>query len=604
MPDQLVIPAELYAARQQSFTNKAQALSVRLQWMSLLRLLIFVGIIYMVYRSLVSEESIYVVGGILFLLAFFGMIRFYDRLQQRVRFYKALARINDDEKQFVQGLPVSFDQGTDFIDPHHPYSYDLDLFGAGGMYPSLNRCSSRFGREALAKDLLQPDTTHIASRQEAILELRDQINFRQELQAQGSLLETSEKGLDQLQQWLQAPAVFPHAWQYRLLFLFPLASFSCLFYYLFTEQEQALNLFYWGFTLNLFVAFAFGKKIARQLSLSQSVTTVLTQFAGQFRQIETLPVQSEQLARLKAGLSSEDIVASRSIARLSSLFNYLESIVNLAVSLLLNGLFLFHVHILYGLDRWKKQHGGRVYNWLRLLGEMESLSSFANLAFNNPSFCQPELLTEPTWEATDLGHPLIAEHKRIPNSVSFRDNRFVILTGSNMSGKSTFLRTIGINLVLARAGSVVCAANYRFYPFAIRVSMRITDSLQDSESFFYAELKRLQSIIAQLEAGEPTFILLDEILRGTNSHDKHTGTVGLIRKLIAEKAVGIIATHDLAVAELEAQYNGYVRNYCFESNIVNDELLFDYRLKPGVCSKLSASFLMKKMGIIDEKTAG
>ena len=168
-----------------------------------------------------------------------------------------------------------------------------------------------------------------------------------------------------------------------------------------------------------------------------------------------------------------------------------------------------------------------------------------------------------------------------------------------MSGKSTFLRTLGINLVLARTGSRVCAETFVFYPYSVHVSMRITDSLQDSESFFYAELKRLHSIIVELEHGEKTFVILDEILRGTNSNDKHNGTIGLIRKLISARATGIIATHDLTVSKLAEENYDYISNQCFESEIINDELVFDYKLKEGVCTRLSASFLMKKMGVID-----
>jgi DNA mismatch repair ATPase MutS len=269
------------------------------------------------------------------------------------------------------------------------------------------------------------------------------------------------------------------------------------------------------------------------------------------------------------------------------------------VSLLLNGLFLFHVHILYALEKWKQKNGEHVMPWLQLLGEVEALNSFGNLSFNNPGFCQPKVSESELMITENMGHPLIRREKRINNSISFAEHRFVILTGSNMSGKSTFLRTLGINLILARAGSNVCADTFSFYPYAVHVSMRITDSLQDSESFFYAELKRLQGIIHQLQAGEKTFIILDEILRGTNSNDKHNGTIGLIRKLVAANACGIIATHDLTVSKLAEENNGYISNKCFESEIINDELTFDYKLKDGVCTRLSASFLMKKMGVID-----
>lgn len=590
-----------YRKRQQQFEEKARQLGRQLLWMSFFRLLIFVGIVWLAWRSLATGELAFILAALASLGIFLFLIRYYDKLQQEVRYYKALAQLNADEIIFLEGSSRHFANGAEFTDPHHAYSYDLDLFGDGGLYPYLNRCSTGFGKQALAKALLHPDTDAIPLRQEAIAELSRQPDFRQQLQAHGVLLDTKEKEMQQLRQWLRSPFTFSSAWSYRLLWIFPLASLACLAWYIISEKEAALNYFYMGFVLNLAVAFGFGRKITGQLSLSNSVTSVLQQFAGQFKQIESTPFQSPWLQQLQQRLQLKGLPSSRRIARLSSLFNYLETIVNLAVSILLNGLFLFHVHILYRLDQWKAQNADKVQDWLEALGEMEALNSFANLAFNNPGFCMPRLIEQEEWEAEDLGHPLISETKRIPNSISFSETKFIILTGSNMSGKSTFLRSIGINLVLARAGSVVCASKFSFYPYAIRVSMRITDSLQDSESFFYAELKRLQSIMHNLESGERTFILLDEILRGTNSHDKHKGTVGLIRKLVAAKATGIIATHDLTVADLEGQYPGYVKNFCFESNIVNDELLFDYRLKPGICSKLSASFLMEKMGIIGER---
>ncbi len=211
----------------------------------------------------------------------------------------------------------------------------------------------------------------------------------------------------------------------------------------------------------------------------------------------------------------------------------------------------------------KKKYAADIPAWLDLLGEMEALNSFANFSFNNPDCTIPNLRQAEGLVATEMGHPLIQPQKRITNSISFIDKKFIVLTGSNMSGKSTFLRTLGMNLVLARTGAPVCAKEFSFFPYTIFVSMRISDSLQDSESFFYAELRRLQTIIAQLQTGEKTFILLDEILRGTNSNDKHGGTVGLIRKLAATSATGIIATHDLTVADLAAEYPPLYRDLLF-----------------------------------------
>jgi len=583
------------------YTSKAETLKRQLGWLSLLRLLLFFGFIYSGYQSIVTGSSVFIIGTLALLVIFLLMIRVYDKMQQQTAFYKALVKLNQDEINFVEGQPSVYSNGKEYTDPHHPYSYDLDMFGDGGLFPYLNRCSTSFGKEALAKDLLHPDTTVIAERQQAIAELKDKLEFRQHLQAHGLLLDTKEKELQQLKTWLQSAPTFRNKLLYYLLMLFPLASISSLIYYFISSQERALNIFYDLFVLNLVVAVLFARRISAHLSVSTSVTKILQQFAGQLKQVEEQNFQSPLLQKIQEGLKAGKDTSSKSISRLASLFNYLETVVNLIVSMLLNGLFIFHVHILFRLESWKEKNGSKILPWLNLLGEIESLNSLGNLAYNNPSFTTPLVSKAETIEADNMGHPLIRESKRINNSISFRDQRFVILTGSNMSGKSTFLRTLGINLVLARSGSVVCADRFAFYPYAVHVSMRITDSLQDSESFFYAELKRLQSIILELEAGEKTFIILDEILRGTNSNDKHNGTVGLIRKLVGAHACGIIATHDLTVSQLADVFPGYISNQCFESSIINDELIFDYKLKEGVCTKLSASFLMTKMGIISKE---
>ena len=588
----------IYQSLLSKYSDKARSLNLQLRWFSFIRLLVFIGFIFLGYKSIQTGESYFILSTIISLSGFLIFIRLYDKLQSQAVFFTELVTLNRNEINFLNGLPSVYPDGTEFIDPHHPYSYDLDLFGEGGLFGYLNRTSTSFGKNALANSLLRPDKNAIRQRQQAIKELSHHLEFRQHLQAHGSLLDTKEKEMRQLKTWLDAKPAFTNKLLYLFLMLFPLATLGSLIYYFISEEEFFLDTFYYLFIVNLVIAAAFAKKISAHLSVSTSVTKILQQFAGQLKQIEKQAFQSPLLQQLQSGLKTGSVPASQSIAKLASLFNYLETVINLVVSLLLNGIFLFHVHILFALEKWKKQNGQLIIPWLELLGEMESLNSFANLAFNNQTFCLPQVSETETLVAVNMGHPLIRREKRINNSVSFDEHRFVILTGSNMSGKSTFLRTIGINMILARAGSFVCAGQFIFYPYEVSVSMRISDSLQDSESFFYAELKRLHQIIMKLEAGEKTFILLDEILRGTNSNDKHNGTVGLIRKLVAAKACGIIATHDLTVSKLAEEANGYISNKCFESEIINDELVFDYKLKDGVCTKLSASFLMKKMGVI------
>lgn len=593
----------VYESLKNRYSQKASQLTVWLGWISFVRLLLFLLFIFLGFKSLQTGSIYFILSTLIILTGFLLLIRLYDKLQQQTAFYRALVKLNTDEIHFLESQVSVNPDGKEYINPHHSYSYDLDLFGPGGLFSYLNRCSTGFGKEALANTLLSPDISIIGQKQEAIIELKDKLEFRQYLQAHGSLLDTKEKELQQLKSWLASPPAFKNKYLHLIAFIFPLLSTFFLTYYLITENASALNYFYDLFLVNLIVTISFTRKIMAHLSVSTSVTKILQQFAGQLKQVESQNFNAPLLQKLQQKLKSGDITASISISRLAALFNYLESIVNLVVSTLLNGLFLFHVHILFRLEKWKKQNSEKVMDWLAILGEFEAMNSFANLSFNNPEFCTPELTKDETIETDNMGHLLIRKEKRINNSVSFSNQRFTILTGSNMSGKSTFLRTLGINLILARAGSMVCADRFKFYPFNVHVSMRITDSLQDSESFFYAELKRLQEIIRELNEGEKTFVILDEILRGTNSNDKHNGTVGLIRKLVGAKACGIIATHDLTVSELQHEFPGYISNKCFESEIINDELRFDYKMKDGVCTRLSASFLMKKMNIIDEYTS-
>ncbi|MBO9591919.1 MAG: DNA mismatch repair protein MutS [Niabella sp.] len=590
-----------YKARAEQFSKQASDLKQRLGWLSFFRLLLFAVFIYLLYRSTQTGSALTITSAVIVFIAFLIVVKWYDRLQQKTAYYKALVKYNTDEIAFLDTNQSPYANGKAYEDPHHPYSYDLDLFGEGGLYAHLNRCSTSFGREALANLLLNPDTATILQRQEAVKELAALNDFRQQLYASGSLQENREKELNQLMNWVHASKTGISKPLYFLLMLFPLITIGSLLYYLFvSDSNEVFRIIYSTFVLNLFIAFAFGKKIAAQLTVSTSVNKILAAYKDQLRRIEDQSFNTPLLQAYQQQLKQDAPAASRQLHQLASLFEYLESIVNLVVSILLNGLFLFHIHILYRLGVWKAKHGDHIAGWLEVIGRFEALGSLGNFSFNNPGNCFPEISTEPTLAATNLGHPLIRAEKRICNDVNFRQQKFIILTGSNMSGKSTFLRTAGMNLVLARSGAPVTASRFVFYPFDVYVSMRITDSLQESESFFYAELKRLQTIVQHLESGHTTFVILDEILRGTNSNDKRNGTIGLIRKMAGFDTFGIIATHDVVVADLIQDYPGYISNKAFESEIINDELIFDYKLKDGVCTKLSASYLMKKLGVIDQ----
>ncbi|HTD92440.1 MAG TPA: hypothetical protein VK644_01460, partial [Chitinophagaceae bacterium] len=399
-----------YLALSAKYQDKSNTLQHQLQWLSFLRLVLFAGAIYGGYEAVATGRTWIIIVTFMLLVAFLLLIRLYDKLQLQTAFFKALTKLNLDEVRFLNGETGIYPGGDEYIDTGHPYSYDIDIFGSGGLFSYLNRCSTDFGKKALAQSLLHPVSAEIEERQEAILELKDKLEFRQHLQAHGSLLDTKQKEMSQLRGWLETPAVTSRVLYYFVL-LFPLASTSCLVYYFITEAPAALQGFYDLFLVNLLIAIFFTRRITRQLSVSTSVTKILQQYAGQLKQIEMQDFQSPLLKRLQDGLKTGKTKASGSIDRLASLFNYLESVVNLVVSAILNGLFLFHIHILFALEKWKIRNGGQIMPWLSLLGEIEALNSLANLSYNNPDYCRPAVSTDETLIAKDMGHPLIRKEK-------------------------------------------------------------------------------------------------------------------------------------------------------------------------------------------------
>jgi DNA mismatch repair ATPase MutS len=293
--------------------------------------------------------------------------------------------------------------------------------------------------------------------------------------------------------------------------------------------------------------------------------------------------------------------AFRAISRLSQLSSFFDQRLNMLVNILLNSFLLYDLQCMAALEKWKETYKKEFPQWIEAVGNIECLNSLAGLAFSNPDFTYPEPLAGAQLQiiGTGMAHPLIPAGERVTNDCAIgRDQRLILVTGSNMSGKTTFLRTTGVNLLLAQCGAPVCAASFSFTPMQILSSLRVSDSLQEHTSYFMAELKKLQRIIHRIQNGIPSLVLIDEILRGTNSDDKTYGSEQFIRKLLQYPCLSFFATHDLSLGSLEQALPGLVSNFCFESNIDDNELHFDYRLRPGIARNRNASFLMKRMDII------
>ena len=339
------------------------------------------------------------------------------------------------------------------------------------------------------------------------------------------------------------------------------------------------------------------KRIQLEIAHSSNIDTIISHYGLLLQKIEKEDFKAEKLIHLQKQLTYKNEKASVHLKQLASLFSSMDTIQNLITGVAFNGTFLFNLHIFKALIVWKNQHAAVLENWLVVMGEFEMLNSLANVSYNNPDFVFPELNTNYEISFSNLSHSLLSKKNRVGNNIDFQPQSFMILTGSNMSGKSTFLRSLGINMVLTGMGGVVCATQANVHPMPVLVSMRLADSLSDSESYFFAEIKRLKQTMDELDH-QPAFVLLDEILRGTNSDDKRNGTIEVIKKVIAKKALGAIATHDIEVCLTTNEYPETLVNKCFEVEIRNNDLHFDFILRDGICKNKSATFLMKKMGVI------
>jgi hypothetical protein len=346
------------------------------------------------------------------------------------------------------------------------------------------------------------------------------------------------------------------------------------------------------------IAFSITRQVMPLYQKLNKISSQVDTLSNTISFIEHSSFKDNLLSSLQKYLRHHNTTASRSIHQLNKIFARFDYRFNPLVFVPLNIFLLWDLQQVFQLEKWKEKNNQEVRHWFETLETYEALCSIGTLAFNHPHWCYPSLnVSQNQFSAKDLGHPLIDQSKSVTNDFSTTGKGQInIITGSNMAGKSTFLRAVGVNMVLGSMGAPVCATEMIFSPLRIMSSMRIKDNLEESTSTFYAEIKKLKSIIDAVKNNEPVFLLLDEILRGTNSHDRHTGSTALVRQLIADQTIGMVATHDLELASLAEQYSG-VHNYHFDVQVEGEELYFDYKLKPGVCTSLNASILMRKIGI-------
>ncbi|MDH4474170.1 MAG: DNA mismatch repair protein [Fluviicola sp.] len=589
---------QIYHERKAVHDAAVQQLKQQFNRLAFARLLSIVLALVFGYLAIRSENTVQWIVAITSFAAFVVFMRLHFGVKRRLVLEQTLVKINETELAFLEKQELPFDGGNRFLEANHTYTYDLDIFGEHSLFQHLNRTQTFMGNRSLGQSLLsKSEAETIRNRQEAIAELAPLLEWRQLFTAKALLANDNEKISDTLRSWNNDQPKVSLVTVVLSYGLPALGGILTILGFLKGSSPLFLNLAVTVFIFNLIVLASQLKKMNAEIAFADKINQTLVRYSELLQAIEEREWKSELLIDIKRKLNSSQVAASKQIHTLSRIFASLESLQNGMGAIIFNGTVLFHLHTYRKLLRWKSTHAGELDNWLQQIGETEVLLSFANLYFNNPDFNFPELNDKAVLRFEELGHPLISASKRVSNSVDFSDKQFIVLTGSNMSGKSTFLRTLGVNLVLANAGAPICVKSANIQPMDILVSMRLSDSLSDSESYFFAEVKRLKEIMTELE-NRRCFILLDEILRGTNSDDKRTGTIEVLKKVIAKNAIGAIATHDLEVCNTTDEYPQLLVNKCFEVEIINNELKFDYRLRDGICQNKSATFLMKKMGVI------
>tara|TARA_B110000037_G_C17085300_1_gene491731 strand:+ start:17 stop:1591 length:1575 start_codon:yes stop_codon:yes gene_type:complete len=524
-------------------------------------------------------------------------MKWHDKVAFKRRIFKTLKNINEDELNYLEKKEITFKNGVEFLPKSHDYAFDLDFFGENSIFQNINRTATFKGKNTLANLLMSlKSKEEIIQNQEAIRELASKITFRQDVLALAKITADSEEVYTNLIKW--SKTINPYAKILTIAsFVMPLIFIGLFILSQVEDNTIFSKLLFMIFLLNLGIFGSLFSKIKGEILNFHKINEIIRNYGLIINHIETENFTAPKLKNLQRQLTFDNIKASKQIQNLSSLFKQIEGIINPIAAVIINGTILYHLHAYRFLIRWKKAYATQISLWLDIIGEFEALNSLANLSYNNPAFCFPEINEEYKIDFKELGHPLIKENGRVNNTVNFNTENFIILTGSNMAGKSTFLRSLGVNMVLAGVGSVVCAKEATVHPLKVLVSMRLSDSLEENESYFFAEVKRLKEIMNKLDK-EVSFVLLDEILRGTNSDDKRSGTIEVIKKMIAKKAIGAIATHDLEVCKTTEEFPKILSNKNFEVEIVKNELVFDYKLREGICKNKSATFLMKKMGVI------
>jgi hypothetical protein len=528
--------------------------------------------------------------------AFAGIAAYHSRIlrarelaERAAAFYeKALARLEDR-------WAGSGETGERFDDPHHVYAGDLDLFGKGSLFQLLSTARTRMGEDTLAQWLLSPAAVEqIRERHAAVDELRAQLDLREDLAVLGEDVGVGVHP-EALLKWAESPNQMRPLW---IRWLAPVLAALAV--------SNAVVWALWGMATPLVlvvvieavITYRLKKPLEEVLHGTEHAFRDLDLLSGVLARVEAHAFQAPRLQALQRELLSSGVAGSLAIARLRTLVDLINSRHNLAVRII-DAPLMYSVQVAFAAERWRQAHGAALRLWVNAIGDMEALLALATYSFEHPADPFPEFLEgAASFDAEELGHPLVPVATCVRNNVSIcGETRVLLVSGSNMSGKSTLLRAVGLNVVLAMAGAPVRARRLQLTPLQVGASIRVNDSLQEGSSRFYAEITRLRQIV-DLAGGDLSLLfLLDELLQGTNSKDRRIGAEGIVRALVSRGAIGLVSTHDLALTDIGGAVAGHLRNVHFQDELANGRMTFDYKLRDGVVTKSNGLELMRSIGL-------
>ncbi|MDT3404817.1 MutS-related protein [Mucilaginibacter terrae] len=583
--------------------SKIQYFKNRVNLFSVMRLIVFALLLVLIYWAVKLDNfTLFAIGAVVVGITFNWLVIRQARFEKQREYFENFKAINHNELDSISHYANIYHNGNEFNNDKHYYTSDLDIFGAASLYQLINRAATPAGRQKLAGWLQAPaNKSTILSRQQAVREIAAKNEWKLKVQAQ--LLFAQKQKDDELQQlfrYLHKPVNMPgEAWLSKYVLVVPWVMIAAIIGAIYYPEVKYIAI---GVgLLNFFITGINNKHTEQTDLIAGKIGNTLNNYSDVFDTVEKEQWSAAYNSSLADGIKRTGGTSIAVITRqLSGLINSLNNRNNILIGFLLNVVLVWNVRYVIAIEKWKRANHESIEGAFDVLADFEALISLTSLSINYPQWCVPQIAEGAgyTLTAKNLSHPLIKESIRVANNYELNNTRKIdIITGSNMAGKSTFLRTLGINTVLALAGAPVCADAMQVSVVQLFSYMRIKDSLNESTSTFKAELDRLQMLLEAVKLQPNILFLIDEMLRGTNSVDKYLGSKAVIEKLISQQGVGLVATHDLQLAQLETDYPHYVRNYYFDIQVQDGEMLFDYKLKPGECKTFNASLLLERIGI-------